>query len=1096
MAPRLLTGISGSRSAYVAAKRINEERGQWLIIVADGAKAREMAQDLSFFSGVKIHALEGEDIGLPDYEAKDRDSLYSRIAALLSLTSGEDCVVIAPASTVLKNLPPVWAFQKSIFELEVGQEVPRGEFLTDLVNAGYEAVPKVFAPGQFSARGSIIDIFVVGMEKPSRLDFFDEELETIKSFEIQSQRSTDNLDSLKITPASLVIGDDEVFASASEKLAKRYDGEVSDKICLDIANRENLQKLEYFMPYFYPDAVNMLGYFEDAKIIVDEPTRVERSFEEIFSRWDVSFDEKVKKGELRKADNVLTPFVDDLRELYNMDNVYHFMPAVERIKGVSKFEATKHIRSMYMSRFQARMDAFKEELISLNKKGYDIKLVISGDRRAQNLNGYLLKEDVREIVSIERGYLSKGMLFIDEKFCYITEEEIFGNRRRMSRRVEFGDVRKKDLSPITSFLDIEKGDYIVHAIYGIGRYVGMIQQERDGVVRDFFELEYAKGDRLYVPVEAIDSIQKYIGGKSGNVRLYTLDGRRWEKVKERVRESVTEMLRELLTVSAKRMITPGFAFSEDGPWQSEFEEAFPYDETYDQLKASKEIKEDMQKPVAMDRLLCGDVGYGKTEVAARAMFKAVMDGKQVAVLVPTTILASQHHRALTERFKDFPVEVEMLSRFRTSKEQKDIIERLAKGQVEIIIGTHRLLSKDVVFKDLGLLIVDEEQRFGVAHKERIKALKENVDVLTLSATPIPRTLHMSLIGMRNMSVIEEPPKDRLPVQTFVTEEDEKVVAEAIRREMDRQGQVFVVHNRIKSLPRITMMIETMVPEARVAVAHGQMNEKVLEDIMQDFIDGNIDVLVSTTIIESGIDIPNVNTEIIFDADQFGLSQLYQLRGRVGRSDRLAYAYLLHRPYKALSDVAYERLQAIKEFTELGAGFKLAMRDLEIRGAGNLLGAEQSGHMVEVGYEMYCKLVEQVAAELKGEKKHNILYEVDISLPITAHIPSDFIADESERIDLYRRLADIESFAERDALIEEIEDRFGAPPQEVRNIARVNCIKHRARIVGISSIVMRGDKFEFSFRDKRRKNIIFPHREKMTILDDLENFMFKRLKPVD
>lgn len=1093
MAPGLITGISGSRSAYVAAKKINKERGQWLILVSDGAKAREMAADLSFFSAVKIHALEAEEIGLQDYDAKDRQGLYSRIGALSSLAAGEDCVIVAPASTALKNIPPLSAFRQAIFSIELGQEIPRDDLLTSLVNLGYSSVPKVFAPGQFSARGSIIDIFVVGMDEPSRLDFFDEELESISSFDIESQRSITALKSLTVRPASLLIGDDRLFAEAAEKLKNQYDEELGNSICLDIANRDNLQKLEYFMPYFYPDSTNMLAYFEDLKIIVDEPARVERSFGEALSRWEVNFDDKLSRGELRKGDETLTPFMEDLREIFNLDCLYHFMPAIEPIKGVKKFHSTKHIRSMYMNRFHAHMTAFKEEIISLNKKNYDIRLIISGDRRAEKLNSYLLKEGLRDFVSIERGYISKGMVFIDDRLCYITEEEIFGNRRRMSRRIEFDGIKRKDRSPISSFLDIEKGDYVVHEIYGIGRYIGMVQKKREDIVRDFFELEYAKGDRLFVPVEAIDSIQKYIGGKAGQIRLYTLDGRRWDKVKKRVKESVTEMLQELLIISAKRKINPGFAFSQDGPWQEEFEEAFPYEETYDQLKASKEIKEDMEKPTAMDRLLCGDVGFGKTEVAARAMFKAAMDGKQVAVLVPTTILASQHYRALKERFKGFPIEVDMLSRFRTPKEQKTIVDRLGAGKIEIIIGTHRLLSQDVVFNDLGLLIVDEEQRFGVGHKERIKGLKENVDVLTLSATPIPRTLHMSLIGMRNMSVIEEPPKDRLPVQTFVTEEDEKVVAEAIRREMDRQGQVFLVHNRINSLPRIRRMVEDMVPEARVELAHGQMDERELENIMQDFIDGNIDVLVSTTIIESGIDIPNVNTEIIFDANQFGLSQLYQLRGRVGRSDRLAYAYLLHRPYKALSDVAYERLQAIKEFTELGAGFRLAMRDLEIRGAGNLLGPEQSGHMLEVGYEMYCKLVEQVAADLKGEKKHNILYEVDISLPITAQIPSDFIADESERIDLYRRLAELQSVEERDSLLEEIEDRFGAPPQEVKNIARVNLIKHRARVVGISSIVMRSNKFEFHFRDKERKKMLFPHRQKMTILDDLENFMFKRLK---
>lgn len=1096
MTARLVSGISGSRSAYRAAQYINKEGGQWLIVVPDGARAREMAQDLSFFSNVQIYALEEEEIGLQDYDAKDKDQLYERISALVSLSSGQSCVIVAPASTVLKKLPPKKAFENSIFQVKLGQEYDRDDLLRRLVDAGYEASPKVYGPGQFSPRGSVLDIFVVGMDQPVRLDFFDQEVESIRTFDIDSQRSSGHLDALEVRPASLLIGDDQVFSRAAKLLGKRYKGETGDAICMDIANRENLQKLEFFMPYFYPEAVDLLAYFEDPKIIVDGPGRVWRRFSDNYSRWDAGLDEMVKKGSLRKEDLVLCADQNDLKDLYNKQGVYHFMPTPERVKGVDSFQSTEHVRSMQMSRFHARMDAFKDELKSLIKKGYEIHLVISGDRRVENLHSFLRNEEIYGNIVIDRGYISKGMLFVDDLLCYITEEEIFGNRRRMSRKTDFDGIKKKDRSPIRSFSDIKRGDYIVHEMFGIGRYLRMVQKERDGVIRDFFELEYAGSDRLFVPVESLDSIQKYLGGGSGKVKLYSLNGHSWDRVKQRVKESVTEMVKELLTISAKRLIKPGFAFSKDGHWQEEFEDAFPFDETYDQLKAAKEIKEDMEKPEPMDRLLCGDVGYGKTEVAARAMFKAAMDGKQVALLVPTTILASQHYRALRERFAEFPVHIEMLSRFRSPKQQEETVKKLDEGLVDIVIGTHRLLSDDVSFKDLGLLIIDEEQRFGVKHKEKIKTLKESVDVLTLSATPIPRTLHMSLIGMKNMSVIEEPPKDRLPVQTFVLEEDPKIVAEAIKREMERGGQTFIVHNRIKSLPRIMRMVENMLPQARVATAHGQMNERELENIMQDFIDGDIDVLISTTIIESGIDIPNVNAEIIFDADRFGLSQLYQLRGRVGRSDRLAYAYLLHRPYKALSDVAYERLQAIKEFTELGAGFKLAMRDLEIRGAGNLLGAQQSGHMAEVGYEMYCKLVEEVAAELKGQKKHNILYEVHISLPITGQISSDFIEDEAERIDIYRRLAEIESFEERDALIEEIEDRFGAPPEEVINIARVNLIKHRARIVGISSVFMRDDKFEFTFRDTKRKKMVFPHRQKMTILDDLEDFLFNRLKAVD
>ncbi|MBR4142662.1 MAG: transcription-repair coupling factor, partial [Firmicutes bacterium] len=644
---------------------------------------------------------------------------------------------------------------------------------------------------------------------------------------------------------------------------------------------------------------------------------------------------------------------------------------------------------------------------------------------------------------------------------YLSEADIFVHTKSQSRR------KKSKGREIKAFTDIKKGDYVVHEAHGVGRFVGIEKLTVDGSQRDYLKIRYAGEDVLYVPVDQMESIQKYVGSESVAPKINRLSGGDWQKTKARAKAAIRDMAEDFLRLSAQRQMTPGYAFGPDSAWQKEFEDAFPFEETADQLRAAEEIKKDMQASSAMDRLLCGDVGYGKTEVAARAIFKCLEEGKQAAVLVPTTILANQHYHTFLERFKDYPFNVEMLSRFRTEKQQEKVLKGLQTGDVDLVVGTHRLLSGDVKFKDLGLLVVDEEQRFGVEHKEAIKKLKTNVDVLTLSATPIPRTLHMSLIGVRDMSVLEEPPEDRYPVQTYVMEQDDLMVADAIRRELGRGGQVYVVYNRVSSIQTVARKIRELVPEANVVVGHGQMGERELEDVMMKFLEGEYNVLVATTIIESGLDIPNVNTMIIMDADRFGLSQLYQLRGRVGRSNRMAYAYLVYKKDKVLSEVAEKRLRAIREFTEFGAGFRVAMRDLELRGAGNILGVEQSGHMLSVGYELYCKLVEETVRELQGGAAEEAQPEADTSveLGIPAFLPESYVADELTRLSMYKRIAAITSEEDKFEVTDELLDRFGDLPKPAENLLDIAFIRYMASKCGVSKVALQHRKLVLLFEEK-------------------------------
>ncbi|MBQ9930749.1 MAG: transcription-repair coupling factor, partial [Firmicutes bacterium] len=726
--------------------------------------------------------------------------------------------------------------------------------------------------------------------------------------------------------------------------------------------------------------------------MVDDPDRVRELLELRDKEGAEDFKALMERGEAAPADADLFLTERHLSGIYRGRRAFVFTPFQKQIRGISSLDSSIHIVSKQPPVFNGRMDFLEKELKRYVKLRYRILLVCSTEERRENLQNFIDRCDLTGRVFADTGNLTGGMEFPDEKLVILSDKDIFVTTKRKRTK------SSREGAPIKAFTDIRKGDFVVHESHGIGKFEGVEQLTVQGIRSDYLKVRYAGEDMLYIPVDQMDLIQKYVGAEGIAPRINKLSGGEWKKTRAKTKAAIKDMAAELLALSAARKMEVGYAFPSDSLWQKEFEDLFPYEETDDQLRCVQEIKRDMEKAYPMDRLLCGDVGYGKTEVAARAIFKCLAEGKQAALLVPTTLLANQHYYTFKERLKDFPFHVELLCRFRTDKQQDAIIERLNKGEVDLVVGTHRLLSKDVKFKDLGLLVIDEEQRFGVQHKESIKQLRKSVDVLSLSATPIPRTLHMSLIGIRDMSLIEEPPEERYPVQTYVMEQDDAMMAEAIRRELDRGGQVYVIYNRVRGIQKIAAHIREMIPEASVVTAHGQMNEKTLEDIMVDFVNNEYNVLVATTIIESGIDIPNVNTLIILEADHFGLSQLYQLRGRVGRSNRMAYAYLLYQRNKILSETAEKRLRAIREFTEFGSGFRIAMRDLEIRGAGNLLGTEQSGHMMQVGYELYCKMVDDAVKELSGEPVREEGPETSIEMDVEAYLPEEYIGDEFQKLD--------------------------------------------------------------------------------------------------
>lgn len=1065
--------VPGQIAHFIAA--LGEGRHK-VILTYSEMKARELAEDLKLFCPETLY-YPAKDFIFYQADVHGNRILQERLRVLRRLAENLPITVVMTFDALMDKLLAPERFRSSCRTFRIGDILDLDECRRHLTEMGYEAATQAELPGQFAIRGSIIDIFPLTEETPYRIDLFDDEIDLIKAYDAESQRSIENVESFTLYPATEYVFTAQEWDAGCEAVRKeaercearfRSEHKSEEAYRIKTGYEESLRErnVDSYIDYFTDETVSLLSYFpkDETMFFVDEPNRVKELCDCVEAEFGDSMKNRLEKGYVLPGQmNVLIPSAV-LFESLSERHTAVFQTLEQKCGWLAATESF-YIESRNISSYRNDFEMLSQDLLKYRQKGYRVILVSSSRTRAKRLAENLMDYEIsafyseaqdRELSAREImttcGRVSKGFEYPSIKFAVISETDIFTREKR----------KTKPKSPysgkmIQSLTELTVGDYVVHETHGLGIYRGIEKVSVDGVEKDYIKVSYDGGSSLYVQVSQLDKLQKYAEGNGKEFKLNKLGGQEWNKTKTRVKSAVKDIAKELVALYSARQNQEGFAYTPDTLWQKEFEEMFPYEETGDQLQAIAEMKEDMESKKIMDRLVCGDVGFGKTEVAIRGAFKAVQDGKQVAVLVPTTILAQQHYNNFVQRFKDFPVRVDLMSRFRSSAQQKKTLTDLKKGFVDILIGTHRILSKDVVFKDLGLLVIDEEQRFGVTHKEKIKQLRQNVDVLTLSATPIPRTLHMSLVGIRDMSVLEEAPVDRLPIQTYVMEFSDEMVREAINRELARGGQVYYVYNRVKSIDEVTQKVQELVPEANVVCAHGQMGERMLEQIMYDFINGDIDVLVSTTIIETGMDIPNANTMIVQDADRFGLSQLYQLRGRIGRSTRTSYAFLMYRRDKLLREEAEKRLAAIREFTELGSGIKIALRDLELRGAGNVLGAEQHGHMEAVGYDLYCKMLNEAVLVEKGEHVEGEEFDTVIDLPVDAFIPDYYIKNESVKLELYKRIAALETEEERDDMEEELTDRFGDVPKTVENLLAVGLLKARAHGAYITE--MKGNRLE-------------------------------------
>ena len=1002
-----------------------------LILAEDERRAREIYEDYRFYDR-KVYSYPAKDLLFFQADIHGNLLIRQRMKVIKALLEEKELTVVTSIDGCMDFLESLEKIKEQLIHYESDSTVDTEQLKNQLVALGYERVGQVEMPGQFSVRGGIVDIYCLTEENPWRIELWGDEIDSIRSFDPESQRSLENLEELTIYPAVEHIGD--------------------------------------------KDMVSFLDYFPEERTIIflDEPNRLTEKGGAVEEEYRQSRMHREEKGSRNQPENWLCSFEQLQKELNkrNCSSVCALEPKQAGWKVREKFYLEVKSISAYNNSFELLV----KDLHQYKKQGYRIALLSGSRTRAERLAKDLQEEGLaafygqdydREIcpgeIMVVYGHAKKGFEYPLIKFAVMTESDIFGQEQKKKKKKNYSGSRIQD------FAELSIGDFVVHEKHGLGIYRGIEKVEVDRIVKDYIKIEYRGGSNLYIPATQLDCLQKYSGADASKApKLNKLGTQEWNKTKSKVRGAVKNIAKELVELYAVRQEKEGYVCGPDTVWQREFEEMFPYEETEDQLSAIEDAKRDMESTRIMDRLICGDVGYGKTEVALRAAFKEVQESRQVAYLAPTTILAQQIYNTFVQRMKEFPVRVELLCRFRTPAQQKKAIEDLKKGQVDVIIGTHRILSKDVQFKNLGLLIVDEEQRFGVTHKEKIKQLKKDVDVLTLTATPIPRTLHMSLIGIRDMSVLEEPPMDRMPIQTYVMEYDEETVREAINRELRRGGQVYYVYNRVTDIADVALRIAKLVPDARVDFAHGQMSERELENVMYSFVNGDIDVLVSTTIIETGLDISNVNTMIIHDSDRYGLSQLYQLRGRIGRSNRTAYAFLMYRKNVMLKETAEKRLAAIREYTDLGSGFKIAMRDLELRGAGNLLGAQQHGHMNAVGYDLYCKMLNEAVKEAKGIHTMED-FETSVDLNVDAYIPDSYISNEFQKLDIYKRIAGIETQQDYDDMLEELLDRFGEPGKAVLNLLAIAKLKAIAHQGYVTEIKQTGKTVRFTLYEKARLN---------------------------
>ncbi len=1099
----LITGVDGSELAFVLSLLYSATSMEIISVISyDNSRAEQLYSDLkAFLPEDQVFYFPEHHIYPFELTWQSRDVNTARLEVLDALYNKQKGLYIFSLKSALEKYIPANKFWEKTIYLEKGQEaLPPQSLAARLTSMGYEHTNIVEQRGQFSFRGGILDVFPVTAEMPSRVEFFDDEIESIREFDLSSQRSLEEYESIHIDPASLlVLGDNLKINQGIERLEKEFikqkerltrEGQVEKAAELEARISRDLSYLKErmvtpqmyrYLNYFYShNPATLMEYLPARSMIwLDDPHRIQESEEFYHNEIRELAESLIEEGKILPGESDL---------FYSFDEV--FKSCENRVVSSTNFlrqvpygrvSETIHLPFQAMAQFYGQWEYFIRELKDWIQQGYQIILFVPSMERAQTLRENLKKEEIgsriwqqlRESgatssVLIVEGDIKNGFTLQDSCLAVIAFHELWGSQKQKLSKAKRKKSKKNSVK-VSDYRDLKVEDYVVHEKHGIGKYLGIKTLEVGGHYRDYLHIQYKGNDSLYVPTEQIHEIEKYVGKEGRPPKLHSLGTTEWQRVKQRVKSSVKKLAQDLIKLYAERRSRKGYAFSPDTPWQKEFEDYFPFELTSDQEKAVADIKKDLESEKAMDRLLCGDVGYGKTEVAMRAAFKVVMEGKQVCLLVPTTILAQQHYQTFRERFAPYPVDVRVLSRFSSVKEEKKIKQEVKTGRAEIIIGTHKLLSSALKFEDLGLLIIDEEQRFGVQHKEKIKMWKKNVDVLTMTATPIPRTLHMSLVGVRDMSVIETPPEGRFPVQTYVMEHSLQLVREAINRELRRKGQVYVVYNRVKGINAVAHEIKTQVPDARVGLAHGQMPERQLEQVMLDFLEGKYDVLVSTSIVEAGLDIQNVNTIIVYHADKMGLSQLYQLRGRVGRTNRMAYAYLTYQKDKVLSREAEKRLKAIKEFTELGSGFKLALRDLEIRGAGNILGPEQHGFIMSVGFDMYTKMLRSAVDELQGEesgeraeKTERRAADVQMEINISAYLPSTYIADHEQKIDIYQKISKIETHEEVSELAKELGDRFGPLPLAAKNLLTLARLKVAAKNVGISSISRQNQKVILEF----------------------------------
>jgi len=1047
-----------------------------LLITYNEIQAKQILEIIENFEKEKAVLFPKKEIVTYDFVAESKDLPYERIETLNKIKDKRNLIVVTTIEALMQKLPPKEILFKNILEFKVGDIYNLEELKKTLVNLGYSRCEFIEGRGQFSVRGGIVDISI-NENLGVRIEFWGDEVDSIRNFNITSQRSINTLDKIKIYPAHEFVLDnsiEEICKKITKKLTEEKQEEILEQDIEQIKAGNYISKIDKYFNEFYDKQSTLLEYLNDNYLIIlDEISKIEARQRNISQDNTNLIKNLIEKEKIvpEALENITSI---DLNQLETEKEVIYF----EKQDIVTNRQAEKYtFNYRQINYYKSEIENLFEDIKRWNKEQKSIYVMVSTKEKAKKLKEILEKEEIactidekldktiivkstEKIVTITIGKLPNGFENFEINQVVVSADELIEGKKKKT----FANKAYKEGEKVV-FADLKIGDYVVHKNYGIGIFVGVNTITADGTTKDYIKLKYKNDAILYVPTSQLDSIRKYVGGDAINPPINSLGSKDWIKTKEKVKKNLRAVAKELIELYAKREKTKGYAFSKDTPWQSQFENSFPYQETDDQLRCIEEVKKDMENQRPMDRLLCGDVGYGKTEVAIRAAFKAVMDHKQVAYLVPTTVLAQQQYEEFRDRMAEFPIKVDILNRFKSKKYQDEVVKKLKLGEVDIVIGTHRMLSKDVEFKDIGLLIIDEEHRFGVKAKEKIKEYKSNIDVLTMTATPIPRTMHMSIVGIRDMSVIYEPPHNRKPVQTYVLEYDQEVIKEAITKELERDGQVFYIYNRVDTIQKKADEISRLVPEAKVSYAHGRMSGNQIEEIMQDFIDKKSNVLVCTTILESGIDIANANTIIVENADRMGLAALYQIRGRVGRSDRQAYAYITYRKDKMLSEEADKRLKAIKEFTEFGSGFKIAMRDLEIRGAGSLLGEIQSGHLEQVGYDTYCNLLDEVVKEMQGTEIESDI-DIQIDLNVTSYIPDEYIEDSAQKIEIYQNIALCRKEEDIQNVVDEIIDRFGNMPAELENLLDIARIKYLAKPFSISKIASKRTAVVFTFEQSK------------------------------